>query len=259
MNTSPLTQIWTLSSGSSGNCCWVKHGKWEFLIDAGISRRAISTALRSLGSDLANLSAVFVTHEHSDHIKGLPMLAKYEHLPIHAVQETANCLAGVNPACIIPHTPLYTVEFSPELKVESFVTPHDSRSSVGYVITAGEKRYALATDMGMCAQSVADTLAGCNGVILEANYDAQMLKDGPYPLYLQERIASRWGHLENKESAKMAAYLALNGTEKVLLAHLSQENNTPELALSTVQAYLDTHHIRLDLSVADRHTPTRLI
>lgn len=254
-----LTQIWTLSSGSSGNCCWIKHGKYEILIDAGISRRAISTALQSLGSNLANISAVFVTHEHSDHVKGLAMLAKYEHLPIHAVTETAEMLKGVDSDCLISHNPLYSVEFTQGFRIESFVTPHDSNASVGYIITAGDVRYAIATDMGMCAQSVADALSGCEGVILEANYDAEMLKNGPYPLYLQERIASRWGHLDNRASAKMAAYLALHGTKKVLLAHLSQENNTPALALSTVRGYLDEHHIPLEVEVAERHTPTRLI
>ena len=254
-----LTQIWTLSSGSSGNCCWVKHKGQEILIDAGISRRAISNALKSLGSDLSNISAVFVTHEHSDHVKGIPMLTKYEQLPVHAVSETASMLKNVDPDCIVPHNPLYSVELSRDFKVESFVTPHDSNASVGYVITAGDTRFAIATDMGMCAKSVADALTGCEGVILEANYDAQMLHDGPYPLYLQERIASRWGHLENKDSAKMAAYLAMNGTKKVLLAHLSEENNTPELALSAVQSYLNAHRIPLEVAVAERHTPTRLI
>ncbi|MBQ8287414.1 MAG: MBL fold metallo-hydrolase [Clostridia bacterium] len=256
---SELTEIWTLSSGSSGNCCWVRHGKCEFLIDAGISRRAISTALQSLGSDLSRLSAVFVTHEHSDHVKGLPMLAKYEHLPVHAVAETADQLSGVDPACIIPHAPLFSVELSHQVKVESFVTPHDSMASVGYVITTGDRRFALATDMGMCAQSVADALTGCEGVILEANYDADMLRTGPYPLYLQDRIAARTGHLDNRDTAKMAAYLALHGTRRVLLAHLSKENNTPAKAMETVSGYLAEHHIKLDVAVADRAVPTRLI
>lgn len=256
---SELTEIWTLSSGSSGNCCWVRHGKCEFLIDAGISRRAISTALQSLGSDLSRLSAVFVTHEHSDHVKGLPMLAKHDHLPIHAVAETADRLTGVSPDCIVPHHPLFTVELSREVKVESFVTPHDSLASVGYVITAGERRFALATDMGMCAKNVADALVGCEGVILEANYDSDLLQNGSYPYYLKDRIAARTGHLENRDSARMAAYLALNGTRRVLLAHLSEENNTPARALSTVNDYLKQHKIELDVEVADRHSPTRLI
>ena len=254
-----LTEIWTLSSGSSGNACWIRHGKCEFLIDAGISRRAISTALRSLGSDLSNLSAVFVTHEHSDHVKGLPMLAKHEHIPVHAVAETADQLSGVDPACIVPHTPLFSVELSREVKVESFVTPHDSMASVGYVITAGQRKFAVATDMGMCAQSVADALSGCEGVILEANYDSDMLRTGPYPYYLKDRIFARTGHLDNRDSAKMAAYLALRGTRRVLLAHLSNENNTPAKTLETVSDYLAEHRIELDVAVADRYTPTRLI
>ena len=255
----PQTEIWTLSSGSSGNCCWIRHGKCEFLIDAGISRRAISIALRSLGSDLSNLSAVFVTHEHSDHIKGLPMLTKYEHIPVHAVTETAELLGGVDPACIVSHSALYSVELSREVKVESFVTPHDSCASVGYVITAGDRRFALATDMGMCAKSVADALSGCEGVILEANYDVDMLREGSYPPYLKDRIFARTGHLDNRDSAKMAAYLALHGTRRILLAHLSEENNTPERALNTVSAYLAEHNIPLDVEVASRHQPTRLI
>ncbi len=256
---SELTQIWTLSSGSSGNCCWVRHGKCEFLIDAGISRRAIQCALKALGSDLSHISAVFVTHEHSDHIKGLPMLAKYEHIPIHAAGETADLLGNTDPQCIMAHPPLFSVELSREVKVESFATPHDSMASVGYVITLGDRKFALATDMGMCAKSVADALTGCEAVILEANYDAELLKAGPYPLYLQERIAARTGHLDNRDSAKMAAYLALGGTRRVLLAHLSKENNTPDRALSTVTDYLSAHHIHLDVEVAGRTTPTRLI
>ncbi len=254
-----FTQIWTLSSGSSGNCCWVRHGKCEFLIDAGISRRAIGTALKELGSDLSRISAVFVTHEHSDHVKGLPMLAKYEHIPIHAPDLTAGALSGVDPDCIIAHDPIYSVELSGGVRVDSFVTPHDSRASVGYVITAGERRFALATDMGMCAKSVADSLTGCEGVILEANYDADMLREGPYPYYLQDRILSGSGHLDNRDSARMAAYLALHGTKRVLLAHLSHENNTPAKALETVSGYLAAHNIALDVEVAARYTPTRLI
>lgn len=253
------TQIWTLSSGSSGNCCYVRHGDVEFLIDAGISMRAIKKALAGLGSTPERLSAIFVTHEHSDHVKGLAMMAKYYHIPIHAAGRTALLLGDTDEDCICAHTPLYEVALSDEVKVSSFLTPHDSMTSVGYTFELSGHRYALATDMGMCAQTVADAICGCEAVILEANYDAEMLKNGPYPLYLQERIASRAGHLENHDSARMAAYLALSGTHRFLLAHLSAENNRPDLALATVKDYLAEHHIEAEVAVADRYTPTRLI
>lgn len=253
------TQIWTLSSGSSGNCCYVKHNDIEFLIDAGISMRAITKALAGLGSSPERLSAIFVTHEHSDHVKGLPMMAKHYHIPIHAAGRTAMLLGDTDERCIHAHTPLYEVALAEDVRVSSFLTPHDSMTSVGYVFDLAGHRFALATDMGMCAQTVADALSGCEGVILEANYDAQMLKDGPYPYSLQQRIASKAGHLENHDSARMAAYLALNGTKRFLLAHLSAENNSPDLALGTVKDYLSEHRIEAEVEVADRYTPTRLI
>lgn len=253
------TTIWTLASGSTGNCCYVKHGEIEFLIDAGISMRAITKALAELGSSPERLSAIFVTHEHSDHIKALPMLAKHYHIPIHAAGRTAMMLGDTDPVCICTHTPLYEVELAEGVKVCSFLTPHDSMTSVGYTFELSGRRYALATDMGMCAQTVADAISGCEAVILEANYDTEMLKNGPYPPYLKERIAGRAGHLSNDDSARMAAYLALSGTRKILLAHLSAENNTPDCALATVKGYLDEHHIEAEVEVADRNSPTRLI
>lgn len=253
------TTIWTLASGSTGNCCWVKHGEVEFLIDAGISMRAITKALAELGSSPERLSAIFVTHEHSDHVKGLPMLAKHYHIPIHAAGRTAAMLGETDRSCICTHTPLYEVALGEEVKVSSFLTPHDSMTSVGYTFELSGHRYALATDMGMCAQTVADAISGCEAVILEANYDVDMLQNGPYPFYLQQRIAGRAGHLSNGDSARMAAYLALSGTQRILLAHLSAENNTPECALQTVKGYLDEHRIEAAVEVADRSRPTRLI
>lgn len=253
------TQIWTLSSGSSGNSCWVKHGKVEFLIDAGISMRALTNALAGLGSHPSHLSAIFVTHEHCDHIKGLPMLTKHYGIPIHAAGQTACMLGNVKEDCICAHPSLYEVALSDHVKVSSFVTPHDSMTSVGYVMELSGHKFALATDMGICKQTVADALTGCEGVILEANYDEQMLKNGPYPLYLQQRVGGCKGHLSNRDSARMAAYLAMNGTHRFLLAHLSAENNTPELALRTVKDYLSEHRIEAEIEVAERHSPTRLV
>lgn len=253
------TQIWTLSSGSTGNCCYVKHGRTEFLIDAGISMRAIKKALEGLGSSPECLSAIFVTHEHSDHIKGLPMMTKHYNIPVHAAGRTAALLGKTEESCIHAHTPLYEVALAEDVKVSSFLTPHDSMTSVGYTFELSGRKFALATDMGMCAQTVAEAISGSEAVILEANYDEEMLKNGPYPIFLQDRIAGRAGHLNNRDSARMAAYLALGGTRRFLLAHLSAENNTPDLALHTVKDYLSEHHIEAEVEVADRYTPTRLI
>lgn len=251
-------KIFTLCSGSSGNCTYCRFGDTAFLIDAGASRRAISKALESIGASLSEISAIFITHEHSDHVKGLEMLAKYDKIPIYIDPISGKSLASVDPDLLIPMKHPATVTLG-KVTISSFDTLHDSLSSCGFVISYEGERFGYATDIGRPTTTVTDALCGCRAVILEANYDKEMLRDGPYPYPLKERIAGRYGHMDNETSAAFCAFLGKTGTERILLAHLSNENNTPAIAYQTVHQKLEKENLSLSLGVADRYAPTELI
>lgn len=250
--------IYTLFSGSSGNCTYVKCGDTAFLIDAGASRRAIAKSLEKLGASLDKIAAIFVTHEHSDHIKGIPMLAKYHKIPVYIAPESCSALPEIDKSLLRPMRHPDSVTLG-EVTVKSFLTLHDALSSCGFTVEYRGERFGYATDMGQPTKEATDALCGCQAVILEANYDAEMLRYGPYPFYLKDRIRGRFGHLDNEVSAKFCSFLGKNGTKRILLAHLSQENNTPEKAYTTVINKLKEDKVSLSLGVADRYDPTELI
>ncbi len=249
---------YTLFSGSSGNCTYIKSGKTEILIDAGRAERAIELALNSIGSSLQNISDIFVTHEHSDHIAGLEQISKKHNIPVHITYPSYDKL--VREKSYLKRSALrHDVEFSVntgELSVSSFRIPHDSAQNVGYVISDGSARLGTATDMGHVTEDIAYALRHCNYVILEANHDIEMLKNGSYPPFLKERILSENGHLSNKNTARLACYLSENGTKHLTLAHLSRENNTEELARNTVLELLEKNNLSLDVEVARQNDPT---
>ncbi len=253
-----MVKIYTLASGSSGNATYIRCGDTELLIDAGISRREIDRKLTALGSSLSHIAAIFITHEHSDHIKGIEMLSKYDHIPLYGAKTTLTFMKKVNPDLFRFLNPTDAVTFG-EVTVTPFPTSHDTPESYGYTVNYHGERFGLCTDLGRPTDAVTDALYGCRAVILEANYDAQMLKYGNYPPFLKERIASDYGHLDNRVSAKFAAFLAKSGTERILLAHLSQENNTPDCAFDTVNRYLQEEKLPLSLAVASRSEITELI
>lgn len=251
-------EIFTLCSGSSGNCTFCRFGNTSFLIDAGASRRAISKALDSIGATLSELSAIFITHEHSDHIKGLAMLAKHDKIPIYIAPVSGRSLSEIDEDLLIPMAHPATVTIG-DVTVSSFDTLHDSLSSCGFVMTYHGERFGYATDIGRPTTKVTDALCGCRAVILEANYDKDMLREGPYPYPLKQRIAGKYGHLDNETAAAFCVFLGKTGTERILLAHLSNENNTPAIAYETVNQKLKEENLTLSLGVADRYAPTELI
>ena len=236
--------VFTLASGSSGNSVYVKSGDVELLFDAGISKKRIETALNSLGSTLSNISAIFVTHEHSDHVSALDMLAKHYDLPIYITEASAKALLYQDKfshaaARAIVQPCRFDVSIG-RLNVRSFVTPHDSAASVGYVITDGIPAHtaAIATDIGHVTPEIETALNGVETVILESNHDVNMLLSGPYSYPLKCRILSDRGHLSNDAASEFALRLCDSGTKRFLLAHLSRENNFPELALETARSLL---------------------
>ena len=269
----PIYRIISLFSGSKGNCTLVRVGNTRILIDAGMSCRAIERALCTVGEQLADINAIFITHEHSDHTKALPVLLKKHPIPVHLTDATAKelCRSGFPSDCFAVHPVCFSVNVaadreSPVIAVQSFPIPHDSRCCVGYRFCAEGEGYrfcsAIATDMGCVTDEIRTSLCGAREVILESNHDENMLMMGPYPYDLKRRILSDLGHLSNTCAAEFLCELTDGGTKHLLLAHLSPENNTPELAYLTAQAALRRKGLIQDedytLAVARRDTPVIL-
>ena len=233
-----MFKVIPLFSGSSGNSIYIKYGNDEVLIDAGVSCKMLRTALNSIGTDLQNIKAVFVTHEHSDHIKGLEIISKNFGIPVYINQKSLDAIEKPSAYTLIKENACIknAGEYADvgEIHADIFKTPHDSFGSVGYRFTFSDGvSLGYATDMGYVTKSIASSLFGCDTVLLESNHDIQMLKNGPYPYYLKERILSAKGHLSNADCAAFIPFLYKNGTKKVILSHLSEHNNTPYIAYGT--------------------------
>ena len=226
--------------------------------DAGISARRITSALKALGADPTRLSAVLVTHEHTDHVSGLATLTKQLGVPVYATAPTLDRLERKVPALARLGRALEagTGFQLGELWVESFSTPHDAAGSVGYAVTGGGARMALATDLGHLTPQVWDAARGADLLVCETNHDEDWVRSGPYPYALKQRILGDFGHLSNEAGAELAGRAALAGTRTILLAHLSSENNTPARAREVVSRRLSALGVRpeedITLAVAPR-------
>lgn len=237
---SDFIKLCTLASSSSGNCALISHGKTHLLVDAGISLKRITTGLKEHGLSVDDLTGVLITHEHSDHISGVKMLVKYHKTPLFAPHRVA---AGLG-SCVPEAQQTITCfeaggEFVlGEIAVGSFTTPHDTPESVGYRFFAGNASLVFVTDFGVVTKEILDAAIGADMAVLESNHDVTMLKNGPYPAHLKRRVLSDRGHLSNNDCSKLASRLMREGTRRILLAHLSKENNTPALAYETVRRAL---------------------
>ena len=226
-----------LFSGSTGNCVYVRYGDEEILIDAGVSFKRICSCLDSIGTSIQNIKAVLTTHEHSDHVKGLDVLSRHTDIPVFINRKSASFYDVPIDELFSGHAKIKdggdTITFN-KFEVDVFSTLHDSVGSCGYHFTFSDgSRFALATDLGKITPEVSSFLLGCKQVILESNHDVNMLKNGPYPYILKKRILSDHGHLSNDACAAFLPKLVEMGTEKIILAHLSKENNTPTLCYNT--------------------------
>ncbi len=235
-----MARLCTLASGSGGNATYISTGGGDILIDAGISCKALLNAIETCGGDISKLCAVAVTHTHSDHIKGLKTFLKKSKLPLIASAETLDYLwlndsipEGIN---TIVADGTITVG---ENAVNFFKTSHDAAGSGGYKITLPDGRsVAVCTDLGVVDDCVRQSLTGCEAVLIESNHDIEMLRRGPYTAQLKLRILSDKGHLSNNACAVELPSLVKSGTTRIVLGHLSAENNTPVLALSSAQTAL---------------------
>jgi len=251
-------RIISLYSGSGGNATLVSTKTSTILIDAGKSARSLTAAIERVGLDVDKIDAIFITHEHTDHISALTVLEKKHPIPVHMTEMSAKRANIQKDSPLWQHTVVHPPRFSVELdgiSVSSFCTSHDSAMSVGYRVQVGDFLFGIATDTGYVTDDMKNGLLGCDAVLIESNHDEEMLLTGPYPPELKKRILSRTGHLSNKDCAALASELAKSGTKRFALGHLSEENNTPEMATKTVgSALLGFEGISLFAACPDSET-----
>lgn len=234
-----------LASGSSGNAVYVEAGDTRILIDAGIGWRQLESALQGICIQGAQIDAILITHEHSDHIKGLRTAVKKWRLPVYTSEGTWSKLSHLwTPDEVTPRIIHADRPFSlGELVIEPFPLSHDAEEPLGFCVYSGVEKLVLATDLGYVSDKVREATKGAHSYILETNHDVEMLRVGPYPWHLKRRILGDRGHLSNDSAAEYLLDVLDDNTSTVYLAHLSKENNRPELARETLKkAILDRHH-----------------
>ena len=230
-------QVSVLASGSKGNSIFIEMDGTRILIDAGISARRIKQELAACGQDIAELDGIFITHEHSDHISGLANLSKRYKIPVFSRPDTFRMMSCYRE---LPFEAIHAISDSIRLgkvSVKAFSIPHDAADPVGYSV-CGSRKCTVATDLGFVTESVGQSIEGSHVLVLEANHDVGMVRNGPYPWPLKQRILGNRGHLAN-DTAGWALTRMKQRPEYVFLAHLSDTNNRPELAMEAVRNILE--------------------
>lgn len=256
----------SLSSGSSGNCYYVGNEFHGILIDAGISATSIRKFLRNLNIPIESIMGILITHNHIDHIKGLEALTKKNHIPAFTTLKIWDSILprhkNISRDCIreIPLQVKYNIA---NFDIEAFAVNHDAPETIGFLISAGGKKIALVTDLGHICQTAASYIKDANLLVIESNYDEQMLETGRYPYFLKERIRSENGHLGNLQTSAFLADNFNDSISHICLAHLSKNNNTPEKAIETLRkTFMEkgiTFNGRQQISVLNRNTPNEII
>ena len=236
-----MARIYPICSSSKGNSTFIGTRGHGILVDAGCSFRALKIALELIDTDMTGIEAVFVTHEHDDHIKALAQIIRHTKIPIFATAATADKLKA--DAKIPESAQIYDARGgykSAAFEVSCFETSHDAADSVGYKIRFGGELFGVCTDTGIITPQTEKALLGCRTVLIESNYDEEMLRKNPrYPVDLKRRILSGHGHLSNEDCAEFSLKLVKSGARHLILGHLSQENNSPETAALCVQKHLE--------------------
>lgn len=247
-----------LGSGSRGNATFVELAGTRLLVDAGLSARQLSLRLAAIDVDPRSLDWVVVSHEHDDHARGAERFSRTHDVPVLCSHGTL-AARDLSPACLAGWRPLEPTRGADlgSVWVEAFPVPHDAAEPVGFVLHGGGVRVGLATDLGHATPLVRERLRSCDVLLVEANHDARMLAEGPYPWHLKQRVAGRLGHLSNGETAALLAEVLDERCRAVVLAHLSEHNNTPHLARETVGRVLARRGLRnVAIHVASNREPT---
>lgn len=236
--------ITAIASGSSGNCICVSNDNAGFLIDAGISKKRIEEGLEFAKVKAERLKGILITHEHSDHIKGLGVFLRKHPMPVYATEKTLTEIVNTSSLGIIDTQLLYAIKPDMEFRIDDFVirpfsVSHDAADPVAYRFSEEDKSGAVITDLGYYNDYTVENLLNLDAVLLEANHDVNMLQTGGYPYHLKQRIWGNRGHLSNETAGKLLDRIAGYQLKNVLLGHLSKENNYPELAFESVRNELN--------------------
>lgn len=249
-----MTRFYTIASGSSGNAALLSWGDAHLLIDMGISCQRLTKALAELGLKPGDLSAILITHEHADHIGGLATYIKKYHTPILCTPGTGYQLvyrlAGIEP--LLRPVPMGESVTMGRMTISTLPTSHDCRESAAFRVDTPDGAVGYLTDTGYVLQDTGERLLGAELLVLESNHDVDMVREGPYPYALKQRVLGSQGHLSNEDAGRYAAASALAGTRTIVLAHLSDKNNTPQAALTAVRRCLESAGCTPHLVVAPK-------
>jgi phosphoribosyl 1,2-cyclic phosphodiesterase len=256
----------SLSSGSSGNCYYIGNEFHGILIDAGISATSIRKFLRNINIPMDSIMGIFVTHNHIDHIRGLEVLTRKNHIPAFTTGKIWESILtphrDISSDCI-KEIPLQEKFNLANFDIEAFPVFHDAPETIGFQISAGGKKITIVTDLGHICQTAAPYIKDSNLLVIESNYDELMLENGRYPYYLKKRISSDKGHLGNHQTSEFLAENINDSINHICLAHLSINNNTPERALQTIQKTFSDRNITLkshqQISILNRNVPNEMI
>lgn len=238
----------SLASGSRGNALLVEFDGTLLMIDCGLPRRVVEERLRALGRDPRDVTAVLVTHEHADHAQGVSKFARRYHTPVWMTPGTAASIKPVSKTRYVNAHRDFAIE---SITVQPFPVPHDAREPCHFVFAAGGRRLGVLTDAGHVTPHMHERLSGCDALAIEFNHDLPSLQRGPYPISLKERVASRFGHLNNSQTTELLARVAHGGLQWVVGLHLSEQNNSPD----HVREAVPTPAYALHLATQDQATP----
>jgi len=256
----------SLSSGSSGNCYYLGNDFHGILIDAGIPGTSVRKFLERMNISMKTIMGILITHEHIDHIRGLELLTRKFSLPVfttHKIRSSILQFQNLAPSATILEIPLKKKFNVAGFDIEAFPVCHDAPETIGFHISAGHRKITIATDLGHICENAAPYIKAANLLVIESNYDEQMLVNGQYPYFLKKRIRSDYGHLGNHQASAFLAENISDNLSHICLAHLSKNNNTPKKALETLYKTFSEKGIVLNgkqlISVLDRDIPGCMI
>lgn len=260
-------RLCSIASGSSGNCIYVGSDATHLLVDTGISGKRIEEGLRRLELSGRDVDGILITHEHSDHISGLGVISRKYGIPIYATRGTLRAIEGLKngPDIELFHEIKEDCRFTiKDLTVYPMHISHDAAQPVAYKFGFGDKKIAICTDIGVFNDYTVECLKGVDALLLEANHDVNMLQVGPYPYYLKQRILGDRGHLSNENAGRLLNRILSERTKSIVLGHLSQENNLPQLAFEAVRMEITMGSCPytaedFDIMVANRTEPSKII